>query len=200
MKFLACSVLPLILLLTTALADESAKKAAATDTPSSPSTEIKLVEGDWNSVKKIVDDNKGKVVVVDIWSTACLPCMREFPNLLKLQDKYGKEIVCVSLNVDYAGIKSKPPEYYRPRVEKFLKRQSSACRSLLCTVDAIELFDELKLNSIPVAYVYGKDGELVKRFDDSLLEDGEEDAFTYEKDIYPVIEKLMAVESAKTSP
>ena len=200
MKILACSTLPLMFLLATALADEATKKDAAVVTPNPPSTNIELVEGDWNSVKTIVAQSEGKVVVVDIWSTACLPCMREFPNLLKLQQKYGKKIVCVSLNVDYAGIKSRPPEYYRPRVEKFLKRQPSACRSLLCTIDAIELFDELKLNSIPAVYVYGKDGELVKRFDDKLLEDGEEDAFTYDKDINPVIAKLIAVEPAKSSP
>ena len=200
MKILACSTLPLMFLLATALADGATKKDAAVVTPNPPSTNIELVEGDWNSVKTIVAQSEGKVVVVDIWSTACLPCMREFPNLLKLQQKYGKKIVCVSLNVDYAGIKSRPPEYYRPRVEKFLKRQPSACRSLLCTIDAIELFDELKLNSIPAVYVYGKDGELVKRFDDKLLEDGEEDAFTYDKDINPVIAKLIAVEPAKSSP
>lgn len=200
MKYLLLLILSGTCQMTSGFADEFATKSKPVDTPAPPATEIKLVEGDWRSVQKIVKDNKGKVVVVDIWSTACLPCMREFPHLLELQEKYGNEIVCLSLNVDYAGIKSKPAAYYRPRVEKFLKRQPSACRSLLCTVDAIELFDELKLTSIPAVYLFGKDGELIKRFDDRLLEKGEEDAFTYEKDINPVVAKVMKTEHTVTKP
>lgn len=154
-------------------------------------TEVRLTEGEWKDVKSYIAEQKGKIVVVDIWSTSCLPCMREFPNLIKLKEKYGDRVVCVSLNVDYAGIKSKPPTYYEPKVRKFLKRYPGECRHFLCTVDALDVFDELKLNSIPVAYVFGKDGKLAKRFDDKLLEPGEEDAFTYEKDINPFVADLL---------
>lgn len=181
----------------TAFADETTATAVkAVKTKVAPiskpaAAEVKLVEGNWKTIQDLVKSSKGKVVVVDIWSTACLPCMREYPNLIKLQKKYGKEVVCVSLNVDYVGIKSKPPEYYRPKVEKFLKRVNSTCRNYLCTIDGLELFDDLNLNSIPAVYVFGTDGKLAKRFDDRLLEDGEEDAFTYKKDINPLIAKLM---------
>lgn len=159
--------------------------------------EIKLVEGNWKTIQDLIKSSKGKIVVVDIWSTACLPCMREYPNLIKLQEKYGKKIVCASLNVDYVGIKTKPPEYYRPRVEKFLKRSKSTCRNYLCNIDGLELFDELDLSSIPAVYVYSADGKLAKRFDDRMLEDGEEDAFTYKKDINPLIEKLLTAKRLK---
>ena len=152
---------------------------------------VKINEGDWNAVKLFVSRQKGRVVVVDIWSTACLPCMREFPNLVKLQQRHGKKIVCVSLNVDYVGIKSKPPSYYQPRVEKFLKGQHATIHNFMCSTDAIELFDELQLNSIPAVFVFGVDGKLKKRFDDTLLEDGDDDAFTYEDDVNPLIETLI---------
>ncbi|MFY9256795.1 MAG: TlpA disulfide reductase family protein [Fuerstiella sp.] len=155
------------------------------------SAKIETHEADWKTVQNFVAEHRGKVVVVDIWSTACLPCMREFPNLIKLQKHYGKKIVCVSLNVDYVGIKSKPPAYYQPRVEKFLTGQKATIRNYICNVDAIELFDNLKLNSIPAVYVYDADGKLAKRFDDTLLEDEEDDAFTYEDDINPLIESLI---------
>lgn len=153
--------------------------------------QVKLTPGKWQDVKAYLAQQKGKVVVVDVWSTSCLPCMREFPNLLKLKQKYGDRLVCVSLNVDYAGIKTKPPSYYEPKVRKFLSRHPGDCKHFLCTVDAFDVFEELKVNSIPVAFVYGKDGKLAKRFDDKLLEPGEEDAFTYEKDINPFVAKLL---------
>ena len=171
--------------------DKVAETKAAESKVEKPNPKIELTEGEWSDVKKYVAEQKGKVVVVDLWSTSCLPCMTEFPNLVKLQKKYGKKIVCVSFNLDYAGIKSKPPIYYRPRVEQFLQSRNAEFRNIMSTVDAIEVFDSLKLNSIPAVLVYGKDGKLAKRFDESLLQDGEEEAFTYEEDINPFVQKLM---------
>ncbi|MCR9200900.1 MAG: TlpA family protein disulfide reductase [Planctomycetaceae bacterium] len=166
--------------------------AGVTAVPAQTTPEkVKLTPAQWKDVKAFVGSQKGKVVVVDVWSTSCLPCMREFPNLLKLKQKYGDKLVCVSLNVDYAGIKSKPPTYYEPKVRKFLSRNPGDCKHFMSTVDAFDVFEELKVNSIPVAFVYGKDGKLAKRFDDKLLEPGEEDAFTYEKDINPFVAELL---------
>ncbi len=154
--------------------------------------EVKLTAGTWQDVEKLVVKNAGKVVVIDVWSTSCGPCMEEFPHLLELQKKYLKQIVCVSLNVDYVGIKSKPPEYYRPRVEKFLNAKESTILNFLCTTESDEFFDERKLNSIPAVYVYGTDGKLAKRFDDSLIKPGAEESFSYEHQINPFVAELLA--------
>ena len=46
-------------------------------------------------------DLKGKVVLIDFWSTTCLPCLREMPELKKLYGKYksqGLEIVGINLD------------------------------------------------------------------------------------------------------
>ncbi len=32
-------------------------------------------------VKQIITMNPGKIVIVDVWSTSCLPCKTEFPAL-----------------------------------------------------------------------------------------------------------------------
>ena len=45
---------------------------------------------------------------------------------------------------------------------------------------------KLKLASIPAVYVYGIDGELKKRFDESSGK-----AFSYEHDINPLVEELL---------
>ena len=168
----------------------SAKNAVAGEAADVP-TKVKLKDADWAAVKKFVAQQKDRVVVVDLWSTSCAPCMKEFPHLVKLQKAYGKKIVCVSFNLDYAGIKTKPPAYYRPRVEKFLKTQKATVHNYLATVDAFDVFEELDVFSIPVVLVYGKDGKLVRKFDESLLKDGKEEAFTYKDDINPLIEKLL---------
>ena len=64
---------------------------------------------DWNSIKAKIAAHKGKIVVLDAWSTSCPPCMKEFPNLVKMNARYGgKQVVCMSLSCDYAGIKNPP--------------------------------------------------------------------------------------------
>ena len=166
---------------------QAADQAAA----SAPGTAVTLKEGTWKDVKTLIAKHPGKIVVVDIWSTSCLPCMKEFPELVKLQKAHPKQIVCVGFNIDYVGIKSKPPEYYRPRAEKFLQKREADFPNFLSSIDAIEIFDQLDLNSIPAVLVFGKDGKLGKRFDDTLLEPGKQEPFTYQQDINPYIATLL---------
>ena len=130
-------------------------------------------------------------MIVDIWSTSCLPCMTEFPHLVKIHEAHADKVVCISFNVDYVGIKNKPAEFYRPRVEAFLKKEKAAFTNILCSVESDKVFEALELSSIPAVYVYNIEGTMAKRFDDSLFEDGEEEAFTYEKDVNPFIETLL---------
>jgi thiol-disulfide isomerase/thioredoxin len=165
---------------------------SGTDDAAVAAGDVKLTAGDWSDVKAMIRKHHGKIVVVDVWSTSCLPCMKEFPHLIELQKHHRENVVCVSLNVDYVGIRSRPAEHYRPRVEAFLKKSKSAIPNVLCTKAADELFQELDLTSIPAVYVFGRDGKQAKRFDSSLLEDGKEEAFTYKDDIKPFVEKLLA--------
>ncbi|MEQ9071726.1 MAG: thioredoxin domain-containing protein, partial [Gimesia chilikensis] len=63
----------------------------------------------WEQVQEFVQKQKGKVVVVDLWSTWCEPCIAEFPHLVELQKKYPEKVVCVSYNMNYDGSKDSPP-------------------------------------------------------------------------------------------
>ena len=162
-------------------------KQSTSETPA----DIPLIEGTWDDVQKAVADNSGKVVVVDFWSTSCLPCVEEFPNLVALQKTHGDAIACISVNLDYAGIKSKPPEYYRPRVQKFLSQTNARIQNYLSTMEAADVLNAANINSVPTVFVYGTDGQLAKRFDESLLTEGEEEAFTYEQDINPFVQSLL---------
>lgn len=152
---------------------------------------VDLTAGTWKDVEALVAKHRGKVVVIDVWSTSCAPCMQEFPGLVKLHQKHGRDVVCISFNVDYAGIPNKPADFYRPRVETFLKKQQATFVNLLSTQDSDAFFAARELSSIPAVYVYGRDGQLAKRFDDSLLQEGREEAFTYAADIAPFVKKLV---------
>lgn len=162
------------------------EEASKVDNP-----DVKLTGGTWKDVQAIVEKNAGKIVVVDIWSTSCLPCMTEFPNLVEMHKKHHDRIVCISFNVDYVGIKSKPATVYEERVQEFLQKRDATCLNILSTTPSDEIFESLELPSIPAVYVYGTDGKMLKRFDDSLFVDGKDEAFNYKDDINPFVEKLL---------
>jgi len=148
-----------------------------------PAETVEVEIADWAGVEKWIASQKGKIVVVDMWSLSCEPCRREFPNLVKLHNDNGDKVACLSVSTDYAGIKSKPPAFYQPKVLEFLTAQKATCKNILCSMESDLLFEKLDLASIPAVYVYGKDGKLAKRFA------GEE--VHYDKEVLPLVAELL---------
>ncbi|MCH2201944.1 MAG: TlpA family protein disulfide reductase [Fuerstiella sp.] len=171
-----------------ATADSSSPQSAGDVQP------ISLEPGTWDDVQAHIQKSAGKVVVVDLWSTTCLPCLEELPQLGRLQRDKPNDVVCISLSLDYAGIKSKPPTFYEDRVKQALATCNVDVLNYLCTTESDELYAALDLPSIPAVYVYGSDGTLAKRFDASMMQDSatNEEPFTYESDIIPLVEKLIS--------
>lgn len=151
-------------------------------------SEVKLQILDWEATQKLIAAKKGKIVVVDAWSTSCVPCIKEFPNLVALQKSHAKDVVCISLNLDYIGLKAKPPKFYEERVLAFLTKQQATFDNVLCSEEAEVMFEKLGIPSIPAVFVYGRDGKLAKTFDNSEAEN-EEEGFTYE-DVTKFVEEL----------
>jgi thiol-disulfide isomerase/thioredoxin len=195
--WMTCGVLTLILASAPFLLAEDAQKAAKAPgkTPAKAQkgeAEVTLQILNWEESMAIVKQHKGKIVVMDVWSTSCEPCMKEFPNLVKLHQEHGKDVACVSVSTDFAGSKNKPPKYYQERVLKFLTQQEATFDNVLCNVPSDELFEKIELASIPAVYVYGRDGKLVKRFDsESAGKVGTDDeAFTY-ADVNKLVDSLL---------
>lgn len=170
-------------------ATDSATAAPAAE-PSTPVPSVTLEIKNWDETLALVAEHKGKIVVLDVWSTSCDPCMVEFPHLVELHKQHGGKLVCMSASCDYAGIKSKPPESYRDHVLEFLTKQKATFQNVLLNVESDVLFEKIELASIPAVYIFGADGKVAKRFDNDNAKPGED--FTYTKDIVPFVEKLLA--------
>ena len=55
-----------------------------------------------------LNDFKGKYVYIDFWATWCKPCVKEFPDLRRIQDQYkDKNIVFISISIDKLEDKDK---------------------------------------------------------------------------------------------
>jgi thiol-disulfide isomerase/thioredoxin len=170
---------------------DGTEKPVAADNKTSPAAagEVDLKILDFDGIMQLVKSKsqKGKVVVMDAWSTSCAPCLKEFPRLVALHKRHGDRVACISLSFDYEGIGR--PEEQREAVLKFLREQGATFDNVLSSDDSDTLYRKFKLASIPAVFVYDRQGNLRKRFDNERIK-READAFTY-TDVESLVEELL---------
>jgi thiol-disulfide isomerase/thioredoxin len=165
----------------------SKETTAKSNLSESPTVEILS----WDQTQKRLADFHGKVVVLDVWSTYCDPCVREFPNLVALQKRFGDKVRCISFDTDYSGAVREPAESFRKLVLEFLSKHGAAGLLNVISSDPSEdFYNTIRLGGPPAVFVYDASGKLVKRFDNSQVPKTPE--FTYQHDIVPLVEKLLA--------
>lgn len=159
--------------------------------PESAESEVSLEIKSWEETQELVKQAPGKIVVMDLWATYCAPCLVEFPNLVELHKKHGDQVTCISVSLDYQGFEDEPVESYREAVMAVLKRNGATFQNILCSTDADTIYNEkIKQGSIPVVYVFDKQGHLAAEFPNP--EDPAE--FTYQEDVLPLVAKLLEQE------
>lgn len=190
-KLVVLSILPLVFIAgCTPASDAESTKSEINNVESKSSAPIEVVYGDLQDVQEFIAQQEGKVVVLDTWSTWCLPCLREFPNLVALQNQFPEDVVCVSLNLNYDGIEDEPPTSFEEDVLGQLRKYNATLTNYICTQESEKVYESLQFDSLPAVFVYDKAGNLVKRFDNSQLK-SPDDEFTYKKDIIPQVKALL---------
>jgi len=163
--------------------------AAGCDDPAKENVDVRIL--DWKETQALVTSHSGKVVVLDVWSTTCVPCVQELPGLVKLHRQHGAaQVACITVSCDYVGLKDEPPGALREDVLRVLRRVGATFDNILLNVAADEFFKDIALASIPAVYVYGPDGKLATRFDNDTDRYGD-DGFDYKSHIAPLVEKLL---------
>ena len=174
-------------------ADSAADVAAGTAIagvvaePTAPDVRLSIV--DFEGIQRRIADHRGKVVVMDAWSTSCPPCLAEFHNLVELHKSHASnDLACVSLSFDYEGL-GKPEEQQEPVLE-FLRSQGATFDNLLSSEDSDTLYRKFKLAAVPAVFVYDRSGQLRKRFDNEQAKSKAE-AFTYQQ-VRELVAQLIA--------
>jgi thiol-disulfide isomerase/thioredoxin len=111
--------------------------------------------------QKILEENRGKPLLVNFWATWCEPCRDEYPMLNELAKQYapkGLQVVGVSMDDDGDLI----------LMRRFLARYKPIFPNYRKTAGAEAAFRESILpgwtGSMPVSVFYGKDGRQVAHF------------------------------------
>lgn len=103
-----------------------------------------------------LSDYAGQVVVLDFYATWCPPCRAETPHLVQLQRRYGpKGLRIIGLNVGGPDDRDKVPGF----IEEYGIQYTLAFPDEGMT--ELYLSDD---DSIPQAYIFDRQGRLVKRF------------------------------------
>lgn len=160
---------------------------APSDPAATAAQAIPLKAATWEQIAAAVAKT-GRVTVVDLWSLACEPCLKEFPGLVKIHNEMGKQVACVSVNLDFDGRRTKPAESYRPRAEAFLSSVKATFPNYLSLTPSDEAFSAAGIDSIPAVMIFDASGKLVRTFSDV----GEDAGFTYEKNIIPYVNSLVS--------
>ncbi len=175
-------------------AESAAPQAAAAQ---ADAADVKLSIVDFAGIEAQVAAHRGKVVVMDAWSTSCPPCIKEFPHLVAMHKKYGPEqLACISLSFDYEGL-GKPEEQVGPVLD-FLRKQGATFDNLLSNEESDELYKKFRLAAIPAVFVYDRGGVLRKRFDNQHAKTKEE-AFTYAQ-VEQLVEELLKQTPPSAAP
>ena len=123
---------------------------ALMDKPSAPAATFTTLEG--NPI--VLNELRGKVVLVNFWSTSCPGCIKEMPDLIQTYQQYkdkGFVVVAVAMSYD-------PPNY----VANFAQtRQLPFPVALDVNGEHARAFGNVQLT--PTSFIIGKDGSIIEQ-------------------------------------
>ena len=125
--------------------------------------EIAFVDG--TGAPKTLADFKGRVVLLNVWATWCVPCRKEMPALDRLQKELGSDkFEVVALSVDRGGVEAS---------RKFL--DSIGVSSLKLYVDPTgKMSSPLKIIGMPTTLLLNADGREVGRLTGEAVWDSDD--------------------------
>lgn len=143
------SILVISILLTLACGTLSAPP----DEEKKPAPDLLLEKVDGSGTFSLADQ-KGKVVLVDLWATWCAPCLSELPHLQKLAESYDpNEFLMVGIVLESGD---------REDIQDFIMQRNIGYMNLLGEDGTKESFGPFL--GYPTKYLIDKDGMVVKRY------------------------------------
>lgn len=162
---------------------------------------VEIIVGGLQEYRELVASHKGKIVVADMWSTWCQPCIHELPNLAAMQHVYGDKVVCIAVALDYDALKPNDEaklKDVRPAIEKAFRKAFGKTlgkegaihadfRLFISNENGEKFLSALKGDAQPTIYVYDPAGRVTQI--DVNSAGGKEP--TYEKHVVPVVDTLL---------
>ena len=115
-----------------------------------------------DALETVLAGQRGKIVVLNLWATWCVPCLREIPDLLAVEEALidaGKPVVLVPLGMDDAREFARVEAFRQQHFPGFFSylRDAADMDSMITPVDPA--WNEL----LPTTYLLDADGRVAKR-------------------------------------
>ena len=133
-----------------------------------PTTEgkVTITVVKYDGLTDLIKKNKGKVLLLDFWADYCIPCKREFPKLVALNQKHSKDpFVAFSVSLDDLS-----EDGAKAKVQKFLDAQKATFTNLILDEKPEVWQAKLKIDGPPLVIVFNKDGGLEQKFVDKAVD------------------------------
>jgi thiol-disulfide isomerase/thioredoxin len=110
----------------------------------------------------IIKDNKGNVILFNLWATWCKPCVEEFPDLIKLYNNYkDRNFTIIFISIDFK-------EEINTKLIPFLKENDVNFVTYFDDFknqdELINYFDKKWDGGIPSTYIFDKNGVEESKF------------------------------------
>ncbi len=109
-----------------------------------------------NGAKQTVDFSKNRLTALHFWATWCSPCVEEFPQVSRIQEKYqnrGFQVIALSLDTQ------------KEQVKKFFAEEN--IRNLAPLFDGGNS-QALKIRGLPTTIFVNSSGEAIARIDGAV--------------------------------
>ena len=108
-------------------------------------------------LEKLIQNRNGKILVLNIWATWCIPCREEFPDLIRLRNTYTAN------NVDIVGISVDYIDEMESKIKTFLISQKANftiyVQDFKNEQDLISFLSENWSGALPATFVYDQSGD-----------------------------------------
>ena len=116
---------------------------------------------------QVLDHHKGKVIVVNLWATWCIPCIQELPDLSLLQERYGERgIVVLAVSMD-------DPDKLEDKVRPFFAEKAPKLVSYIQTAEDeftfVEPLDPEWIGALPTSFFIDKQGDVAEIHNGRIL-------------------------------
>jgi thiol-disulfide isomerase/thioredoxin len=148
----ATALIALLLAFTVAVAAEDEKTKLGEfipATPPQPAPEVGFTDMEGKPVK--LADFKGKLLVLNLWATWCLPCLEEMPSLEQLQINIPDKLVVIAVSEDRGG---------KTVVDPFLEKLGLKKVKIYLDPKS-DVGHAFEVRGLPTSIVIGADGKVL---------------------------------------
>jgi len=117
-----------------------------------------MQKGEWdfyfrglNQKDHYLADFRGKVVLINIWATWCLPCVEELPSLMKLAELFPDKLTIIAVTEEDVLV-----------VQDFMEQFSKPGKNFIPGISH-EVFKVFAPKALPESYLLDQEGKLLEK-------------------------------------